>query len=152
MVIPLVTGPKSLSESKKDPTETWSSCITALFPFRDMYQHLRNAGYYVEVLGVQYTCFEARNYGALLVVDPEEEFFPEEITKVKRDVEDGGLALLIFADWSVVLLRKTSHNFSSWCSLIVVPPGSFVELVNFLVSISTLLILSLKIFQASRTL
>ena len=64
-----------------------------------MYQHLRNAGYYVEVLGVPYTCFEASNYGALLVVDPEEEFFPEEITKVKRDIEDGGLALLIFADW-----------------------------------------------------
>ncbi|CAG0912859.1 unnamed protein product, partial [Notodromas monacha] len=59
--------------------------------FRDMYQHLRNAGYYVEVLGVPYTCFDAQNYGVLLVVDPEEEFFPEEVTKLKRDVESGSL-------------------------------------------------------------
>lgn len=47
--------------------------------FKDMYQHLRNAGYYLEVLGYPFTCFDARNYGTLLIVDTEEEFFPEEV-------------------------------------------------------------------------
>ena len=64
-----------------------------------MYQHLRSSGYYVEVLGFPYNCFDARHYGALLIVDPEEEFFPEEILKLRTDVEDLGLSLIIMADW-----------------------------------------------------
>ena len=52
-----------------------------------MYQHVRNSGYYVEVLGSPFTCFDASNYGALLIVDPEEEFFPEEVGKLKYDVD-----------------------------------------------------------------
>ena len=40
------------------------------------------------------------NYGTLLVVDPEEEFFPQELTKLRRDV-DSGLSIIVFADWSV---------------------------------------------------
>lgn len=67
--------------------------------FKDMYQHLRNAGYYLEVLGQPFTCFNAKNYGTLLIVDTEEEFFPEEVAKLKRDVEDDGLSVIIFADW-----------------------------------------------------
>ena len=44
--------------------------------------------------------------GTLLVVDPEEEFFPEEIAKLQRDVE-GGLSLIVFADWyNVSVMRK----------------------------------------------
>ena len=31
--------------------------------FRDMYMHLRDAGYFVEVLGAPFTCFDARQYG-----------------------------------------------------------------------------------------
>ncbi|KAL6417067.1 hypothetical protein ACFW04_013021 [Cataglyphis niger] len=67
--------------------------------FKDMYQHLRNAGYYLEVLGHPFTCFNAKNYGTLLIVDTEEEFFPEEVAKLKQDVEDDGLSVIIFADW-----------------------------------------------------
>ena len=44
-----------------------------------MYQSLRSHNYYVEVLGEPFTCFDAKNYGTLLIVDPEEEFFPEEV-------------------------------------------------------------------------
>ena len=44
--------------------------------FKDMYQYLRNAGFYLEVLGFNYNCFDASNYGTLLVVDPEEEYHP----------------------------------------------------------------------------
>lgn len=38
-------------------------------------------------------------YGALLMVDLEEEFHPEELTKLAQDVQEGGLGLLVFADW-----------------------------------------------------
>lgn len=31
--------------------------------FRDMYQHLRSNGYFVEVLGAPLTCFDASQYG-----------------------------------------------------------------------------------------
>ena len=34
--------------------------------FRDMYHHLRNNGYFVEVLGSPFTCFDAKQYGKLL--------------------------------------------------------------------------------------
>ena len=31
--------------------------------FRDLYGHLRSSGYFVEVLGSPFTCFDAANYG-----------------------------------------------------------------------------------------
>lgn len=37
--------------------------------------------------------------GALLIVDAEEEFFPDEVDKVQRDVNTQGLSLVVFADW-----------------------------------------------------
>nr|XP_023028172.1 membrane-bound transcription factor site-1 protease [Leptinotarsa decemlineata] len=85
--------------------------------FRDMYQNLRNSGYYVEVLGSPYTCFDASKYGTLLIVDPEEEFFPEEIMKLKRDV-DAGLSIIVFADWyNVTVMKKVKfydENTRQW--------------------------------------
>ena len=36
---------------------------------------------------------------------PEEEYFPEEIAKLKRDV-DAGLSVVIFADWYNVSVMK----------------------------------------------
>lgn len=33
------------------------------------------------------------------MVDLEEEFHPEELTKLAHDVQEGGLGLLVFADW-----------------------------------------------------
>lgn len=75
-----------------------------------MYQHVRNSGFYIEVLGTTFTCFDASQYGALLVVDPEEEFFPEEVGKLKKDV-DNGLSLIIFADWYNVTVMKKVKFF-----------------------------------------
>ena len=44
--------------------------------------------------------------GTLLLVDPEEEYFPEEIMKLKRDI-DNGLSLIVFADWyNVSVMEK----------------------------------------------
>lgn len=42
-----------------------------------MYNTLRDAGYFIEISGSPFTCFDASNYAALLLVDSEEEFYPE---------------------------------------------------------------------------
>lgn len=59
-----------------------------------MYNSLRASGYYVEVLGSPFTCFDANQYGTLLLVDSEEEFFREEVEKLKVDVAEKGLSLV----------------------------------------------------------
>ena len=40
-----------------------------------------------------------------MIVDPEEEFYPEEVSKLKRDV-DQGLSVIVFADWYNVTVMK----------------------------------------------
>jgi len=83
-----------------------------------MYSSLRQAGYFVEVLGSPLTCFDASQYGALLLVDSEEEFFPEEIEKLHHDVAKQGLSLVVFADWyNVDVMRKIKfydENTRQW--------------------------------------
>ncbi|XP_063695760.1 membrane-bound transcription factor site-1 protease [Culicoides brevitarsis] len=79
--------------------------------FKDMYTHLRNGGYYVEVLGEPFTCFNASNYGTLLIVDPEEEYFTEEIRKLKDDVLYKELSVIIFADWYNTTVMKKIKFF-----------------------------------------
>jgi membrane-bound transcription factor site-1 protease len=39
--------------------------------YHDMFNALRDKGYYVEMLGSPFTCFDAKNYKALLLVDSE---------------------------------------------------------------------------------
>ena len=44
--------------------------------------------------------------GTLLMVDSEEEYFPEEVAKLRRDV-DSGLSLIVFSDWyNTSVMRK----------------------------------------------
>ena len=81
--------------------------------FRELYQHLRAQGFYVEVLGVPLTCVYMS--GTLLIVDPDEESFPEELSKVRRDV-DSGLSLVVFADNTTVMkkVRFYDENTRLW--------------------------------------
>lgn len=52
------------------------------------------------------TVFAFLYTGTLLMVDSEEEYFPEEITKLRRDV-DNGLSLIVFSDWyNTSVMRK----------------------------------------------
>ncbi|XP_059622943.1 membrane-bound transcription factor site-1 protease isoform X2 [Phlebotomus argentipes] len=108
--------PRDNLKIKADPLDWRADHIHT--NFRDMYTHLRNAGYYVEVLGVPFTCFNASNYGTLLIVDPEEEFFPEEIAKLKRDVLEIDLSVIVFADWyNTSIMRKIKfydENTRQW--------------------------------------
>ncbi|XP_003696264.1 membrane-bound transcription factor site-1 protease [Apis florea] len=108
--------PRDDLRAKNDPLDWNGDHIHT--NFKDMYQHLRNAGYYLEVLGAPFTCFNAKNYGTLLIVDSEEEFFPEEVAKLRRDVEEEGLSVVIFADWyNVTVMRKVKfydENTRQW--------------------------------------
>lgn len=56
--------------------------------------------------------------GTLLLVDSEEEYFPEEITKLKEDVETNGLSVIVVGDWfNVPVMRKIKfydENTRQW--------------------------------------
>ncbi|XP_037032853.1 membrane-bound transcription factor site-1 protease-like isoform X3 [Bradysia coprophila] len=108
--------PRDNLKIKSDPLDWRADHIHT--NFKDMYTHLRNAGYYVEVLGSPYTCFNASLYGTLLVVDPEDEFFPEEIAKIKNDILEHELSVIVFADWyNTSVMRKIKfydENTRQW--------------------------------------
>ena len=46
-------------------------------PPSQVFNRLRDAGYWVETLGSPLTCVDPEQYGALLLVDSEDEFYPE---------------------------------------------------------------------------
>ena len=58
----------------------WRQSFKHCSSHQDLYAHLRASGFFVEVLGVPFTCFDASEYGTLMVVDAEEEYFPEEVS------------------------------------------------------------------------
>ncbi|XP_022749820.1 subtilisin-like protease SBT6.1 isoform X1 [Durio zibethinus] len=86
--------------------------------FHIMFNMLRDAGYYVETLGSPLTCFDASQYGTLLLVDLEDEYFQEEIEKLRDDVINTGLGLAVFAEWynvdTMVKMRFFDDNTRSW--------------------------------------
>jgi membrane-bound transcription factor site-1 protease len=79
--------------------------------FHKFYDALTEAGYFVEVLGSPFTCFDAKNYGALLMVDLEEEYSSEEIRKLREDVREKGLGVAVFAEWYHVPTMETLKFF-----------------------------------------
>ncbi|KAL4572223.1 hypothetical protein LXL04_018993 [Taraxacum kok-saghyz] len=86
--------------------------------FHSMFDMLREEGYFVETLGSPLTCFDADNYGTLLMVDLEDEYFEEEIRKLSDDVVSRGLGLVVFGDWynadKIVNMRFFDDNTRSW--------------------------------------
>ena len=46
--------------------------------YREMFVALRQRGWFVETLGCSYLCFNASRYGALLLIDTEDDFAPAE--------------------------------------------------------------------------
>ncbi|XP_061343832.1 subtilisin-like protease SBT6.1 isoform X1 [Gastrolobium bilobum] len=86
--------------------------------FHILFNMLRDAGYYIETLGSPLTCFDARQYGTLLMVDLEDEYFAEEIEKLRDDVINTGLGLVVFAEWynvdTMVKMRFFDDNTRSW--------------------------------------
>ena len=125
--------PRDNLKMKNDPLDWNGDHIHT--NFRDLYQHLRGQGWYVEVLGTPVTCADMNNYGTLLIVDPEEEFFPQELTKLRRDV-DSGLSIIVFADWYNTTVMKKVKFYDENTRLWWVPDtgGSNVPALNDLLS------------------
>ena len=67
--------------------------------FNLLFYSLRKQGYFLEILRGPFECFDSRNYGTLLLVDPEEKFSDSEISKLEHDIMVDGLNLVIFAEW-----------------------------------------------------
>ncbi|GMN50537.1 hypothetical protein TIFTF001_019705 [Ficus carica] len=86
--------------------------------FHIMFNMLRDADYYIETLGSPFTCFDAHQYGTLLLVDLEDEYFQEEIEKLRDDVINTGLGLAVFSEWynvdTMVKMRFFDDNTRSW--------------------------------------
>lgn len=104
--------------------------------FHIMFNMLRDAGYYIETLGSPLTCFDARQYGTLLMVDLEDEYFQEEIGKLRDDVAYTGLGLVVFGEWynvdTMVKMRFFDDNTRSWWT--PVTGGANVPALNDLLS------------------
>ncbi|KAI8430788.1 hypothetical protein MSG28_000950 [Choristoneura fumiferana] len=107
--------PRDDLRAKHDPLDWHADHVHT--NFRDMYRRLREHGFYLEVMGTPLTCVDTSLYGALLLVDPEDEYFPEEMAAMKKAV-DGGLSLVVFADWyNASLLRHVKfydENTRQW--------------------------------------
>ncbi|CAD5113191.1 DgyrCDS2379 [Dimorphilus gyrociliatus] len=100
--------------------------------FRDFYQQLRSAGYYIDVLTTPLNCLDAYQYGTLLLVDIEEEFWSEEVIKLRDDVVNKGLSVLIIADWyNTTVMKKVKffdENTQQWW--LPVTGGSNIPALN----------------------
>eukprot|EP01135_Chromosphaera_perkinsii_P002906 Nk52_evm17s230 gene=Nk52_evmTU17s230 len=79
--------------------------------FNDMYNYLRHHGFFIEILTESFLCFDAEQYGTLLIVDSEEEFFEEERVKLAKDVQEFGLGVVIFSDWYNTHMMKAIEFF-----------------------------------------
>ncbi|KAI8470645.1 MAG: hypothetical protein J3K34DRAFT_509177 [Monoraphidium minutum] len=86
--------------------------------YHELYDDLVKAGYFVEVLSTPVDCVDLRNYGAYLVVDSEEEWYPGEVAAVEAAVKEGGLQLIVFAEWyhaeSLAVMKFFDDNTRSW--------------------------------------
>uniref|UniRef100_A0A1D1ZCL4 Membrane-bound transcription factor site-1 protease n=1 Tax=Anthurium amnicola TaxID=1678845 RepID=A0A1D1ZCL4_9ARAE len=104
--------------------------------FHIMFNMLIDAGFYIETLGSPFTCFDASRYGTLLMVDLEDEYFAEEIEKLRDDVVNGGLGLVVFAEWynvdSMVKMRFFDDNTRSWWTPIT--GGANIPAINELLA------------------
>ncbi|CAI5469904.1 unnamed protein product [Closterium sp. Yama58-4] len=86
--------------------------------FHGLFAALREWGFTLEVLGSPLTCFDVREYGALLMVDMEEEYHADEIAKLHHDVTALGLGLIVVGDWyhvpTMKHMRFFDDNTRSW--------------------------------------
>lgn len=86
--------------------------------FRSLYTHLRELGFFLEILGSPFTCFDATQYGALIIMDPEEEYHPAEVVKLAEDIQTHQLSVVMIGDWyNVDVMKKINFyddNAKQW--------------------------------------
>jgi len=70
-------------------------------------------------------------YGTLLMVDSEEEYYPEEISKLKDDVEKEGMGLIVFGEWynvdTMIKMKFFDDNTRSWWTPVT---GTVIRLLS----------------------
>lgn len=102
--------------------------------YMELYTYLRSLNYYVEVLGSDYTCINSTHYGTLLVIDPEDEYFNDEINKLYYDITENGLSLLLLSDWyniqQINQIKFYDENTALWWN--AATGGSNVPAINTL--------------------
>jgi membrane-bound transcription factor site-1 protease len=74
--------------------------------YAQLYNRIRAAGLFLEILHGDWTCFDAGGYGTLLLVDSEEDIAEAEIVKLVADVAQG-LSVTVLAEWYDVNLMDT---------------------------------------------
>lgn len=79
--------------------------------YHGMYDALRDKGYFLEILGSPLTCFDAARYGALMLVDAEEEYSEAEVKKLRDDVVLRGLGVFVVGDWYNVKQMESMRFF-----------------------------------------
>ncbi|ETM32641.1 hypothetical protein L914_19995 [Phytophthora nicotianae] len=67
--------------------------------YHQMWNFLTGEGFFVEILPFEYSCLDLGKYGVVMVVDPEEEFFRDEIVALQAAVKYSNVSLIVFADW-----------------------------------------------------
>lgn len=67
--------------------------------YHQLWNFLVDKGYSVEILPFELSCVKLEQYGVVMVVDPEEEFFEEEITALRSALKFSNVSLIVFADW-----------------------------------------------------
>eukprot|EP00002_Diphylleia_rotans_P029694 TRINITY_DN6060_c0_g1_i3.p1 TRINITY_DN6060_c0_g1~~TRINITY_DN6060_c0_g1_i3.p1 ORF type:complete len:957 (-),score=176.57 TRINITY_DN6060_c0_g1_i3:105-2975(-) len=126
--------PRDTLRLKNDPLDWRGDHIHT--NFRSVFQYLRNEGFYVEVLGGPYTCFDAKLYSTLLIVDPEDDIKEEEVNKIENDVRHHGLSVSVFAEWfNHDVMKKIvffDENTRRWWTPIV--GGSNIPSLNKILS------------------
>ncbi|KAJ0403109.1 hypothetical protein ATCC90586_001287 [Pythium insidiosum] len=67
--------------------------------FHQLWNFVHQRGFVVEILPFEYSCLDLALYGVVLLVDPEEEFFADEIAALTRAIKFDNVSLLVFAEW-----------------------------------------------------
>jgi membrane-bound transcription factor site-1 protease len=95
---------------------------------------LQKLGYVVELLRGPWTCFDANQYGSLIISDIEETIATEEVNKLESDVRDLGLSLLVVADWydEMSLLRGSFFDDNTHSQWFPVTGGCNIPALNTL--------------------
>ena len=67
--------------------------------FRNIFDTLLSAGFFVEILYGDWTCFDANQYGAMFLIDSEDMNSRRERRKLQCDVSSHGLGLVVVGEW-----------------------------------------------------
>lgn len=67
--------------------------------FHELWNFLIDEGYFVDILPFELSCVSLEQYGVVMMVDPEEEFFAEEESALRQALKYSNVSLIVLADW-----------------------------------------------------